>query len=155
MNSEIVLIADRIRAIADAYIKQHNGLMGFAGFCIAVSLALQGALEKKGHQSRVVRGRFQGREHAWVEVQGLIVDVTLDQFGNCFPRVFVGDTPDARYQEVIEDEEFDKLMGVDGDDVQWTYKVDDDEECSLGTTSSVARDLLVMGENADESCNAG
>jgi hypothetical protein len=150
MKDEIVLIATRLRAIAEAQIKKHNGLNGsFSGFCIAVSLALRGALEKKGYQSRVVRGRFQNRGHAWVEAQGLIVDISLDQFSGCFPRVYVGDTPDTRYQEVIGDEEFEKQMGVAGDDVQWTYLDDQGEECPLGTTRSVARHLLAMYDSAD------
>ena len=142
-----MLIARRVRAIAEAMIKKHNGLKGFGGLCIAVSLALQRALEKRGYRSRVVRGRFQGGGHAWVETQGLIVDVSLDQFGDCFPPVHVADSSDG-YKEVIGDAEFDNLMGVQGDDVQWTYEDGDGEECPLGTTSSFARDLLAMYDSA-------
>ena len=65
----------------------------------------------------VVRGRFYKKGHAWVEMQGMIVDITQDQFGASYPRVWIGDISDTRYSEVTGDEEFDKDMGIQGDNV--------------------------------------
>jgi len=70
------------------------------GFCIPASLALRNALEESGYDdSRVVRGRFQNKGHAWVETQGKIIDIILDQFGG-FPSICISDVGDMRYSAV-------------------------------------------------------
>jgi|SRR5262249_27873270 len=144
MKDDIMQIATALRVVAEVYIGQHKCLeRSCRGFCIAVSLALQAVLEKNGYRSRVIRGRFEGRGHAWVETQDKIVDITLDQFGD-YPRVCVVGISDTRYSEVTDDEEFEAQMGIAGDNVQWTYIDNQGEETPLGTTNSVVRDLVVM-----------
>ena len=81
------------------------------GFCIPASLALRNALEESGYDdSRVVRGRFQNKGHAWVETQGKIIDIILDQFGG-FPSICISDVGDMRYSAVTDDDEL-KNMGL-------------------------------------------
>ena len=48
-----------------------------------------------------VCGMKDGASHAWLEVDGLIVDITVDQFSGR-PSIYV-DTPDAWYGEWEED----------------------------------------------------
>jgi hypothetical protein len=143
-RDEIMAIASKLRKVADSYIKNREGLGGsIAGYCIAISLALKCVLEKNGFPSSVIRGKFLDRGHAWVEIQGMIVDISQDQFGK-LPSVWVSEVGDQRYTEVVDDEEFERDIGIGGDDVLWTYIDSEGEECPLGTTNSVASDLCAM-----------
>jgi hypothetical protein len=145
MKDEIEEIANRFRAVVERFIEEHRDFnRSSRGLCIGASLALQRALEYEGyHQSRDVRGKFQGHGHAWVEVQGKIVDVTRDQYGY-FPPVFVADAPCPDYKEVTGDEEFDKQMGPDGD--KEVLYIDDDqgEKCLGESTISIADKLFAL-----------
>jgi len=87
------------------YIRSNEGMeQTMGGFCIPASLALRNALEESGYDdSRVVRGRFQNKGHAWVETQGKIIDIILDQFGG-FPSICISDVGDMRYSAVTDDE---------------------------------------------------
>lgn len=38
-------------------------------------------------------------EHAWLQIRGLIIDVTADQFGQEYPDVLVASVGDARYRD--------------------------------------------------------
>jgi len=124
------------------YIRSNEGMeQTMGGFCIPASLSLRNALEESGYEdSRVVRGRFQNKGHAWVETQGKIIDITLDQFGG-FPSVCISGVGDMRYSEVTDDDEL-KNMGLAGDSMDLTYSDHQGEECPLGTTCSVASELL-------------
>ena len=139
----IAEIATLMRKATEHYIRSREDMeQTMGGFCIAASLALRDALEESGYNdSKVVRGRFKNKGHAWVETQGKIVDITLDQFGG-FPSVRVSGVGDMRYSEVTDDDEFMENMGPAGDRIPWTYIDHQGEECPLGTTCSVASKLL-------------
>ena len=53
-----------------------------------------------GQSVRIVRGEFRRHDHWWTELDGsIIIDTTVDQFGDHLPRVLVGtydDYPDYR-----------------------------------------------------------
>jgi hypothetical protein len=75
---------------------------GPRGACISVSHDLLGALLDRGHQPRLVKGRFIDPtspipyEHYWVECDGHVIDPTADQFNGVtfddYPPVVVADS---------------------------------------------------------------
>ena len=68
---DIKKIATLMRKATKHYIRSKEGMeQTMGGFCIAASLALRDALAESGYDdSRVVRGRFKNKGHAWVETR--------------------------------------------------------------------------------------
>ncbi len=110
----INLIAHAVRAAGEEFVKQQKGLgPSLAGFCISFSLALEKVLTNNGFRSRTVRGRFKRRPHAWVAVENMIVDITVDQF-DPFCKVLVVPEADPRYREAKESALFTESMRPGG-----------------------------------------
>lgn len=141
MEMNIKSIATRMRAILDEFITRlEKWPKGSRGLCLPASIALQKIFENSGIDSRVIRGKYDEFGHAWVEVNGSIVDITHDQFGPNYPDVFLGEIND-KYKEVVNDQNYDREMGTGGDDEQINYIDDEGEETPLGTTISIANKL--------------
>jgi hypothetical protein len=65
------------------------GEMNLCGACAIASIVLWRALRAAGFRdTSVVRGWYFGSNHCWVEVEGLLVDVTATQFGATRAVVF-------------------------------------------------------------------
>lgn len=92
MNIEpIKLICQRFRIVLENAQDKPEYLLEFPrGWCGYVSRALGVYLLKSGYQGvNYVLGYKGGRSHAWLEFNGLIIDITADQFDDCNVIVFV------------------------------------------------------------------
>src|SRR3954468_22696680 len=78
---EVFTIAKRVRAALDQFVQGLEGFgPGVTGMCIVGSLALEDALSGRRSRPQVVRGRFAGLGHAWIELDDRVIDITADQF---------------------------------------------------------------------------
>jgi hypothetical protein len=60
------------------------------GSCGEASMLLRTFLKEQGLGTfQYVSGKREGRTHAWLELNGLIVDITADQFSDCEEPVVV------------------------------------------------------------------
>jgi len=62
-----------------------------------------------------------GASHAWLEIDGLVVDITADQFTGR-PRIYV-DRPDAWYLSWVEQSRHKAVQLTYGDESQFMEKV--------------------------------
>lgn len=78
------------------------GLQNFPiGACRDASLLLGQHLKQSGVGSPTyVSGTKEGRTHAWLEMDGIIIDITADQFGDAAKPVIV--TTDATWHSQFE-----------------------------------------------------
>jgi hypothetical protein len=61
--------------------RKDNGYHDMAGLCALGSLALEHSLKAHGIRARTKFGTYDGDNHAWVEWNYHIVDITVSQFG--------------------------------------------------------------------------
>ena len=80
--------AATVRKVAEKF-----GNKSLAGICSACSLALAAALQDKGIKAEIVLGYYGSpyarNFHVWVEVDGVIIDVTATQFRRNLRKVTV------------------------------------------------------------------
>jgi hypothetical protein len=79
------------RAIESCRAKLPIGLKDFPfGSCLDASLLLGHYLEQSDVGKPIyVSGTKDGRTHMWLEMDGVIIDITADQFGDAPERVMV------------------------------------------------------------------
>jgi hypothetical protein len=135
-------IANSAREALDSVLRQYKP-SNTRGFCIAASKAL---VEASG-AGRVVRGTFKGSGHAWVEYEDKIVDLTLDQFGEYPPVVFLDKTDKLRrfYRECDVE---DMRESGDAEPLQW---LSDEEWDRL---PAKRRDASMKLNTTNDLCNA-
>lgn len=98
-KAAIVKIANAARKYAEEHCSDETSEAG--GMCFLASQFIYDKLEKLGYEPVIAEGEFVlGRgnsgDHVWVELDGMIIDVTADQFGK-FPKVWVDADP-KRYK---------------------------------------------------------
>lgn len=60
------------------------------GWCGCTSRALGGYLASRGYSSLEYVSGYRGMQnHAWIEKNGLIIDITADQFNDCDKRIII------------------------------------------------------------------
>ncbi len=101
MNNVILSAAKKARLSAEIKCVDESG--GVAGQCFSASEMIYDELSRKGFGPTIVSGVFKwGRrrseDHTWIEVDGMIVDVTADQFDKRFPKIWI-DAPKKHYVE--------------------------------------------------------
>lgn len=81
-------IYDVASAIRKTYPRGQNN-----GLCCYAAWDIKKRLDKLDIKCRVVDGRFLRTAHTWVQVPNArhpyVVDVTMDQFGDAFPRILI------------------------------------------------------------------
>ena len=98
MNDTDAYSISPAEAVAEAAIAVGNGCLD--GLCAIASWTLCELLRMRGADPVFVLGAFRNPngvldDHAWVEVDGMIVDATASQFG--LPAVHVTRASDERY----------------------------------------------------------
>ncbi len=144
---EFKSIAKTMRMAVDAWIAARKGWGNSVGLCIPAALALCEALGRLGYSSSVVRGHYQVGKveplgHAWVECDGMIIDLTADQFN--LPTVHVTSVGDESYFAMAAgaDSQFDRDMGPAGDTVLMTYRDKAGKEHPVGSSIDIRDDLI-------------
>lgn len=100
LSCSVISIAQRFRAAVEHVISVHGAPMHIQGFpsgcCGIISELMGDHLNSLGiGEFYYVSSMLEGASHAWLEVDGLVVDITADQFPGR-PRIYV-DKPDAWY----------------------------------------------------------
>ena len=79
-----------------------------AGCCSDTSLILAEYLKRKGFGIAThVSGELDGHSHAWLELKGLIIDITADQFDEIDSAVIV--EQESIYHQKYENEEIRRV----------------------------------------------
>ncbi len=94
---DIVEAAEKSRKETEDY------CIKIAGQCFEASERLYDELTKLGYDPAIVAGYFvlgdgERSDHTWLEVNGVIIDITADQFGKEFPDVWI-DADRAYYED--------------------------------------------------------
>lgn len=77
---KVLEIAQRVWNNMEQY-RKDNGYYNMAGLCGLSSLVLEKSLKAHGIRSQAKFGTYKGDNHAWVEWNYHILDVTVSQFG--------------------------------------------------------------------------
>jgi hypothetical protein len=102
----ILEIAKKVRIASEIFaLSSESKSLDFHGredlgcMCATASFALYTELKKNGYDCVFVSGRFKDWcDHCWVEIDGMIVDITATQFSGIEDDVLVVPSNDDRYK---------------------------------------------------------
>lgn len=93
-TKNIISIATFVRQQVEEWFKtehhEHINTDTLGGACAVASFALVCALKSCGHeQAQFFCSYNDTRGHCWVEINGVVVDITATQFGSYFQKVHI------------------------------------------------------------------
>jgi hypothetical protein len=98
-------IAHMVRRNAELYAKERGYPRTLRHLCGLSSAALTIALRKAGFDAEAAEGIALGSMHAWVVLDGKIIDVTHTQFDGNAPKVVTLKSSDRRYKKHRQDKD--------------------------------------------------
>ena len=106
----------RVRHVLEKGAKQHilpdDWFYHFpAGQCLVTSETLAIWLPRNGPDDifEIVSGWYNGKSHAWIEHNGLIIDITADQFPEITQKVIV--TEESKFHDMFTEDRKRRAIG--------------------------------------------
>ena len=121
MNTKLEAIAKKVREAVEQYAPsivdnvECGDTTDLSCFCAIASHALMKAYRKNGIKASMIIGNYCGNTHCWVEADDFVIDITMTQFDNEKPKVYIVDSYKAEKIEGFEPEDcFRSIKQMEG-----------------------------------------
>jgi len=111
MNTKLEQIAKKVREAVEQYAPsivdnvECGDTTDLSCFCAIASHALMTAYRKNGIHASMIIGNYCSNTHCWVAVDEFFIDITITQFDDEKPKVYIVDSYRAKRIEGFEPED--------------------------------------------------